>query len=350
MADHSPPKQIHRRTTRDDPGGDAHPSISQRIRAHAPRRFERRGAIGRERRRWRALCDRDLHAAEGELVGRLEELDTMGGYLRLLIIAAVGTDVTGEPCTDPALLDAARALWGEHLPFEEPRLAPLIVSGTYWVARMAHGEALRLLLEHGTDRPERAIRLAGEALYAEVDRGFAELDARVLRGRLPDDVPVEYIEMAIADLGAEICARISLSSNIRLRTTLSENQTTLEDELPGALAEAVHTFPDMSDLDTFRNHVAKLIAGPERRAERVRRDDRPVDNLPMADDFAARELVEIEYRDLLDRANLTDREREVLLLDVQGFRSKEIAEMLGTTEGTVNVTLHRARKKHRQTA
>jgi DNA-binding CsgD family transcriptional regulator len=199
-------------------------------------------------------------------------------------------------------------------------------------------------------RPELAIRLAGYALFAQKDQGFARLNARVLRGAFPGNVPVEYTEMAIADLGAEMRARISLSDNPRLTTALKENQTTIEEELPSALAEVVHTLKDMSDLDKFRNHVTNLIAGPERRAERKRHAYVPIEDFPSAEDFEARELARIDYQERWARTKLTDREREFPVLRGQGYHSDEIAKSFGTTANSVDVTVNKARNKLRQTA
>ncbi|MDQ6832952.1 MAG: sigma-70 family RNA polymerase sigma factor [Chloroflexota bacterium] len=346
MTNHSSPKRIHRRTTRDAPR-----SIPQRIGTYTPGRRERLDANERARRDWCALCDNNLPAAEDVLIGQLGELWTFGEYLRLLIIAAIGIDLeTNRQCTDPTLVHNAGALWGARLPLDNPRLVALNVSQAYWYTRILRDKASRPLFEYWARRPELAIRLAGLVLYAEMDRGFTQLEARVLRGPRPDDLPDEYVEMAVADLGANIGAGISLSRNGRLATALAEDQTTLEDELPSALAEAVHAFPDMSDLNKVRNHVANLIAGPDRRAERERRVDVPIDDLPTAEDFEAREMAWIEMRDVLSRAPLTDREREIFALKRQEYSSGEIAEKLGTTANSVDVTVNKARKKLLQTA
>ena len=53
-------------------------------------------------------------------------------------------------------------------------------------------------------------------------------------------------------------------------------------------------------------------------------------------------LVDTEVKDAL--ADLPDKFRSVVLLDVEGFSYKEIAEMLGIPIGTVMSRLHRGRK------
>ena len=53
-------------------------------------------------------------------------------------------------------------------------------------------------------------------------------------------------------------------------------------------------------------------------------------------------IVDVEVKDAL--AELPEKFREVVLLDVEGFAYKEIAEMLGIPIGTVMSRLHRGRK------
>lgn len=68
-------------------------------------------------------------------------------------------------------------------------------------------------------------------------------------------------------------------------------------------------------------------------------------------DFTRRELARIELRDRLERAGLTERQREIWLLhEYLEFTDTEVAELLGIAKDTVHTTIFKARHKLREAA
>jgi RNA polymerase sigma-70 factor (ECF subfamily) len=102
-------------------------------------------------------------------------------------------------------------------------------------------------------------------------------------------------------------------------------------------------------LDTFRGDAAiNLLLGWRtsrgRDRERLRQDEVALDTAPARRPDTA---LRLDFESAIGR--LPDGAREVFVLhDIEGFKHREIARMLGVTEGTTKAQLHRARMALRQ--
>jgi len=115
--------------------------------------------------------------------------------------------------------------------------------------------------------------------------------------------------------------------------------------------EKIDTFQFRSAFGTWLHRLGVNVILGNLKSEK-RRDDR---TSPVTDelDLFVREVQEAmpETRLDLERAiaELPPRAKEILILhDIQGFRYREIAEMIGTAEGTVKSQLNRARRLVRE--
>lgn len=68
----------------------------------------------------------------------------------------------------------------------------------------------------------------------------------------------------------------------------------------------------------------------------------PVDNIPSGDDPEKRFIEELIHREI---EKLPPDQREALTYQMEGYKIKEIAEMMNVPEGTVKTWIHRARNR-----
>lgn len=95
--------------------------------------------------------------------------------------------------------------------------------------------------------------------------------------------------------------------------------------------------------------ATNVVKDERKRARRVRRFlpavERAFAPSQPPDPFAAAERAERALLAHQALARVSERERTILLLWVEGFPHKEIAEAVGTTPGTISPTIARALKK-----
>jgi RNA polymerase sigma factor (sigma-70 family) len=145
----------------------------------------------------------------------------------------------------------------------------------------------------------------------------------------------------------------------RLKLSLEElggsADSRLLKELPAVtLIELDEIVQEGSPPTELRNHVANHLANmrqrplsPEQR-EKLVASDRPDSSprVPLSQEFLAKE----EFQALVASANLAERQRQILELQLEGKHYREIADELEITEGTVKSTMYDVREKLRQAA
>jgi RNA polymerase sigma factor (sigma-70 family) len=89
------------------------------------------------------------------------------------------------------------------------------------------------------------------------------------------------------------------------------------------------------------NRIAELLA--KKKGQGKEAPSEQVDGIELG--FEDRVLARLEMEDLVRRAELSNREAQVLFLSLQEYTQKEIAEELGVAEGTVKSLWSRARQK-----
>lgn len=145
---------------------------------------------------------------------------------------------------------------------------------------------------------------------------------------------------------------------------LSGERTVAEDLVQDALLRAFRARDTLRDRERPRHWLTKVLlsASADRsRKESPRREDVPLDDerfslfdtLVEEDPFPYSDRLHLDFLDLFDDANLTAalqgisaaHRTALVLAYVYGYKAREIAELTGTTTGTVLARLHRGRKQ-----
>jgi len=174
----------------------------------------------------------------------------------------------------------------------------------------------------GTD-PRLEARLVARALAGEA-RAFEELVRRHLRS---------VHAVALGVLG---------------------NPADAEDVSQEAFLIALEKLEECRDPERFAAWLMRIVRNRALnfRESRSRREGEPLERAAEAagGDDPAREAERLELRErlLAALAGLPESQREVVLLhDLEGWRHREIGELLGTSEGAVRVRLSEARRRLR---
>ncbi|MEK7862394.1 MAG: RNA polymerase sigma factor [Chloroflexota bacterium] len=145
---------------------------------------------------------------------------------------------------------------------------------------------------------------------------------------------------------------------------LSGDHATAEDVVQDALVRAFRAHGTLRDREHPRHWLTKVLlsaATDRSRREARREQDVPLDDerfslfdtLVEEDPFPYSDRLHLDFLDLFDDANMTaalqrihEAHRTALILAyVYGYKAREIAEITGTTTGTVLARLHRGRKQ-----
>jgi RNA polymerase sigma-70 factor (ECF subfamily) len=134
------------------------------------------------------------------------------------------------------------------------------------------------------------------------------------------------------------------------------NPADAEDVCQDAFLAALEKLEECRDPERFAAWLLRIVRNRALnfRERRSLREGEPLERVAVAaaGDDPGREAERSELRErlLAALAGLPDSQREVVLLhDLEGWRHRDIAEMLGTTEGAVRVRLLQARRRLRAT-
>ena len=191
---------------------------------------------------------------------------------------------------------------------------------------------------------------SSESIGAAWDELLAELDRGVLIPALATQVRGDHalVLEQVLNVSAWAAANLSLTRNRRLRAALSEGEAPPEVQLLTELPTAV--FLAASEVDAATT-ARSLLSGVARGLEQSVPSPRPhvdIDGITVPQESqsaaadAAAELVRLR-----SLAHLTQREAEVLDLRLEGYKEREIADLLGIQPGTVKATAAHARDKLR---
>lgn len=133
------------------------------------------------------------------------------------------------------------------------------------------------------------------------------------------------------------------------------NPADAEDVVQDAFVKALEELENCREPDRFAAWLARIVrnrAHSFHRYRRVRRASPLEDAGPLAgrsDPGHDAERSALRERLTTAMAELPDRQREVLLLhDLEGWKHREIGELMGMPAGTVRYTLHQARRAMRE--
>jgi RNA polymerase sigma-70 factor, ECF subfamily len=132
------------------------------------------------------------------------------------------------------------------------------------------------------------------------------------------------------------------------------NPADAEDVCQDAFLTALEKLEECREPDRFAGWLLRIVRNRalDLLESRARREGEPLERVAetaSADD-PGRDAERSELRERLLSAlgGLPQTQREVVLLhDLEGWRHREIAELLGTSEGAVRVRLHEARRRLR---
>ena len=133
------------------------------------------------------------------------------------------------------------------------------------------------------------------------------------------------------------------------------NPADAEDVCQDAFLAALEKLDECRDPERFAAWLLRIVRNRALnfRERRTRREGEPLERVPAAaagGDDPARDAERSELRERLVAALdlLPPSQREVVLLhDLEGWAHREIAELLGTSEGAVRVRLFEARRRLR---
>ncbi len=107
-------------------------------------------------------------------------------------------------------------------------------------------------------------------------------------------------------------------------------------------------FRGEAKLSTWAYRIGLYTGLNWRRREKVDQPLESIDRIPDTYPSASPGLNEELERLQIGLRRLRESDRTILLLAMEGFTGSEMADMLGLTENTANVRLHRARQKLQQ--
>lgn len=173
-----------------------------------------------------------------------------------------------------------------------------------------------------------------------------------------DDTDARLVELArVGDVGAfESLVRRHLRVAYGAALAVTGDPTDAEDVCQDAFFQASRKLDDLDPPGKFLPWLLTIVrnrAHDIRRRRRVRMAE-SLDEGLQADGHAvdpgrSAERAELRERLVSAMANLSDVQREVLLLhDVEGWKHREIAELIGVAEGTVRAHLFHARRAMRE--
>jgi RNA polymerase sigma-70 factor (ECF subfamily) len=124
-----------------------------------------------------------------------------------------------------------------------------------------------------------------------------------------------------------------------------------EDVCQDAFLTALEKLDECRDPERFAAWLMRIVRNQALnfRERRSLRQGEPLeDAAPVSDSSDPAERSELRGRLLAALESLPTSQREVVLLhDLEGWRHREIADLLGTSEGAVRVRLHEARRRLR---
>lgn len=175
---------------------------------------------------------------------------------------------------------------------------------------------------------------------------------------MADDTDARLVEQArTGDVGAfESLVRRHLRVAYGAALAVTGDPTDAEDVVQDAFFQASRRLDDLDPPGKFLPWLVTIVrnrAHDVRRRRRVRMAESLDDGL-QADSAAVDPARSAERADLRQRlveamTKLSDVQREVLLLhDVEGWKHREIAELIGVAEGTVRAHLFHARRAMRE--
>lgn len=174
---------------------------------------------------------------------------------------------------------------------------------------------------------------------------------------MADETDARLVEAArTGDVGAfESLVRRHLRVAYGAALAVTGDATDAEDVCQDAFFQASRRLDDLDPPGKFLPWLLTIVrnrAHDVRRRQRVRMAE-PLDDGLRADGAAvdparSAERAELRHRLVEAMGNLSDVQREVLLLhDVEGWKHREIAELIGVAEGTVRAHLFHARRAMR---
>ena len=200
---------------------------------------------------------------------------------------------------------------------------------------------------------------AGIEAWLSCIEEFTDIDLWIVSGgreRYPG-----HLEQAAIDVAGLAITQTSLRENKRLNHALGgmydgSGHDALYQEMPSAIFEALRAdrAAGQPDLKDARNRAANIIAQTmiEKQWEIIGSGEKIVTSKEAessASSPADHLVAQDEYRTILERSQLSPREREIVLLRAKGLQGKEIAELLHIAHSTVRVTVARATKKIKAT-
>ena len=175
---------------------------------------------------------------------------------------------------------------------------------------------------------------------------------------MADDTDARLVEQArIGDVGAfESLVRRHLRVAYGAALAVTGDPTDAEDVCQDAFFQASRRLDDLDPPGKFLPWLLTIVrnrAHDIRRRRRVRMAESLDEGLQAdgaaVDPARSAERAELRERLVSAMANLSDVQREVLLLhDVEGWKHREIAELIGVAEGTVRAHLFHARRAMRE--
>jgi RNA polymerase sigma-70 factor (ECF subfamily) len=141
-----------------------------------------------------------------------------------------------------------------------------------------------------------------------------------------------------------------LPAALRLAQRLTHDANLAEEVVQEALCRVLGRWKSFRGESSFRTWMLQIVVNVYRDSRRRQRDSQDI--LPELCDSGAAEpneqAVAAETGEMIRAAidALSDRQREVALLSFgEGLDAREVATILGTTEGNVHTCVHLARKR-----
>lgn len=179
--------------------------------------------------------------------------------------------------------------------------------------------------------------------------------------------PRVFMDVSVAAAGhAEFTALVSphLDRMYSLALRLSGDRSEAEDVVQDALVRAYRSIGQLREPERVRSWLTKIVVSSWRdrcRKEGDHERDLSIDDerfslfdtLVEEDPFPYSDRLHLDFLELFDDERLTEALRAihppnrtaVVLAYVYGYKAREIAELTGTTVGTVLARLHRGRKQ-----